>query len=523
MIPAIILLIAGLGAYAAVAFNAVMNGRLDFEEIGSLIKGWWYITGTLQPFGNGDTATMLPAYPYALGALQKFAGLSITNVRFAMVGLGIINGILLFYLCRKLTANTLAAAAAAFIYLGSPATSYSFSTATPIAFAGFVFLLGVWLLMLSLGRHKPLFTVLMGVVLATLTFTASSMWIAVVLLALVHIAAVGRARLLHAVLLIVVTAGLIGGAVYTLPEPFTTYLLQQPPAVMVLKLLGQPYTALPVLADMSLERLAQDAIDAVLFPYSGTILMCVLMFGLTLSGPHILWVIPYYLAFTLIGIVVLRAPGCETCAATTSSQVISLGGLATAVALAFLSRWRRQQSGAGSPLVVTTATIALALNCFAPALAMQDSMRFFPVEMFKQPRPAAEMQDVNALMRVIGEHVPGNELVLLLHRVPGLPYAVHMAGRRFEPVSINPMTELRSVPATLTGQQREATLASLERSGHWSGETLRRWIERDYDMIILQDNLLVLDDATTAALGSFDAVAVADFRGVKLTIYKRKT
>ncbi len=524
LIPAIILLIAGLGAYAAVASNAIMNGHLDFEEVGFVIKSWWYITGAVEPFGNGDTATMLPGYAYALGALQKFVGLSIVNARIAMVVLGVINGGLLFYLCRKLTANTLAAAAATFIYLGTPAVSYSFSTASPNAFVAFVFLLGIWLLMLSLGRSKPPFTVLMGLVLAVLVLTSSSMWIAAALLAILLVAAVGRAHLMHAAILIATTTALIAGAIYTLPEPFTAYLLHQPPAAFVMNLLGTPPVGAPVWAEWSMMRLAQDAIDGVLFPYSGLIFMCVLMFGLTLSGPYILWVIPYYLAFALIGIVVLRTPGCETCATTTSTQVIALGGFATAVALAFLSRWRRQNQGARSPLMISVATIALALNCFAPALAMQDSMRFFPVEMFKQPRPAAEMQDVTALMRVIGENIPGNETVLLLHKLPGLPYAMHMAGRRFAAVSINPMAELRSVPANLTGAQREATLAMLERNGNWSSETLRRWIERDYDMVVLQEGLLALDEATSTALNtSFEVITTTDFRGAKLIIYKRKS
>ncbi len=524
LVPAIILLLAGVGAYAAVASNAVMNGSLNFEEVGFIIKSWWYITGALQPFGNGDTATILPGFPYLFGALQKTIGLSIVNARIAMVVLGVINGGLLFYLCRKLTANTLSSAAATFVYLGTPALSYSFSTATPNAFVALVFLLGVWLLLLSLGRSKPLFTALMGVVLAVLCLTVSSMWVAALLLALLLIAAVGRARLLHAAILIATTTSLIAGAVYTLPEPFTAHLLHQPPAVLVMQLMGTPVPGAPVLAEMSMIRLAQDAIDGVLFPYSGIIFMCVLMFGLTLSGPHILWVAPYYLALTLISIVVMRAPGCETCATTTSTQVIALGGIATAIALAFLNRWRRQNQGARSPLVISVATIALALNCFAPALAMQDSMRFFPVEMFKQPRPAAELQDVTALMRVIGEHVPGNEPVLLLHKLPGLPYAVHMAGRRFPAVSINPMAELRSIPGNLSGTQREATLAMLERNGNWSSETLRRWIERDYDVIIMQEGLLALDEATSTVLNtSFEIATIADFRGAKLTIYKRKS
>ncbi|MBL8645209.1 MAG: hypothetical protein JNK21_14855 [Rhodospirillaceae bacterium] len=523
LVPALILLAAGLGAYAAVALNAIVNGRLDFEEIGFLIKGWWYITGALQPFGSGDTATALPGYAYALGAAQKMFGLSITTARSAMVGLGLINGVLLFLLCRKLTANTLASAAAVFVFLGSPATSYSFSTATPAAFVAFLHLLGLWLVLLSLGRSKPLFTVLMGAVLAAIALTSADMWLPAVFLGIVYIGGVGRARFAHTAILIVTVAALIAAAVYALPDAFTTYLLSQPLPLLALNALGMTPLGAPALPTFGLVRMVEDAINGVLLPYSGTIVLCIVLFVLTLKGPRLLWAIPFYLAASLISLVVFRAASCDTCVIISANQVMAAGGVAAAVALAFLARWRRQKQGTGTPFIIGGATLALALNCFGPVAATRPELFFFPAEMVKQARPAAELQDVTALMRVIGENIPGTERVLMLHKVPGVPYAMHMAGRRFAAVSINPLASLKPLPANATGPQREALLALTERTGGWSGETLRRWVEREYDVIILQDGLLALDMTTRENLSTaFAEAAVTDFRGAKLTIYRRK-
>ncbi len=527
-LPAGFVLLAGVAAFAAVASNAVLNARLEFEEVGYLLKAWWYITGALQPFSAADASPTLPVFPFGLGALQTQIGLGVTAARISMAVLGLLNGILLFLLCRKLTANSLASAVAVLLFIGTPATSYSFSTVSPIALISLIHLAAFWFLILSIGRPKVWRSIAMGVALTLLILLNLDMALPALMLFLLFMAAVGSARWVHGAIVIVVMAAILGAGVYLLPEQFTSYLLNAPLIALVNDLTGLAAPTQAVGASLpayNVLRISEDAFEGVLLPYGGSIMLCVFLLALTARGPRILWTIPIYLLLALAALVVFRAPGCDVCIATAPSQVTSIAALGAAMTLAFLARGMRQKNLSGAPLVIGFVFFALALNTFSPILAERESLHSFPAEELKQPWPAAEQEDIATLMRFIGQNVPpGSEPILLIHKLPALPYATHMAGRRFSAVSINPLSSLRSAPSTSSGTRREAALAAIEQNGGWSGESLRRWIERDYELIIWQEGALAIDPGTTALLNSaFEAAATTAYRGVKLTLYKRKT
>lgn len=523
VLPAGFLIVAALASYAAVAYNAVINGRLGADEVVYLIKGWWYITGSLMPFSTADASPTMPTYPFALGALQNAIGLSLFNARVAMAGLGALNGLLLFLLCRKLTANTLASAGALLVFLGAPATSYSFTTVTPVAFVSTLQLAAAWLLLLGLGRPKIWLTLAMGLVLGVLPLTSSDMTIPALLMAVLFVLATRSAWIKYGLPVFVVMAGVIAAALYVLPEQFSTFLLDQHLPQLLLHFAGVMPSLMTDTQTYDVARIAGDVIEGVLFPYGGTIIMCIVLFGQTLSGPRVLWAIPFYFVLALAAVTVFRAADCEACVAMAPSQVSAVGALGAGLALAFLARWRRQNQGSGTAFMVGGAVFALAVNTFAPGLSLRENLHYFPAEMLKQSRPAAEQQDIAALMRVVAENIPGSERVLLLHKVPALPYAVHMAGRRFPAVSLNPLETLRIVPTSMGASQREAMLAAIDRSGGWTAETLRRWIDRDYDAIVMQEGILNLDQTTVEMLdANFEIAASPDYRGAKLIFYKRK-
>ena len=145
--------------------------------------------------------------------------------------------------------------------------------------------------------------------------------------------------------------------------------------------------------------------------------------------------------------------------------------------------------------------------------------------MLKQPRPGAEQEDIATLMRFIGQSVPpGSEPILLMHQLPALPYAVHMAGRRFATLSIQPLASLANVSVSLTEARRESASAAIEQSGGWTAETLRRWVERDYELILWQEGAVAIEPATATLLeANFEAAATTQYRGSTLTLYKRKS
>jgi hypothetical protein len=513
-LPTGFVLLAGIAAYAAVASNALSNARLEFAEVGYLVKAWWYVSGGLAPFSAADALPTMPAFPFGLGLLQTQIGLSVNAARIAMIVLGAMNGAALFFLCRKLTANSLASAAAVLMFIGSPATAYSFSTASPVGLASLLHLGALWIVVLSVGRPKIWLSALMGLTLGLIVLTSAAMALPVLMLLGLFMAAAGSARWLHGAVAVIVIAALFGAAITMLPEQFTAFLLKDP---LVALATGRP--------EFDLTRIGMDAYEGVLLPYGGTVMLCLLLVPLTLSGPRVFWIVPLYFLAALAAITVFRADGCEICAATAPSQVSAMGALGAAMTLAFLARIARQKNLSSAPLALGGVFLALALNTFGPVMAGREDLRSFPAEMLKQPRPAAELQDVTALMRFIGQNVPsGSESMLLLHDMPSIPYAVHMAGRRFAAVSLNPKAAQRTLAATLSGPRREAMLAATERNGYWTTETLRRWVERDYELILWQDGAVTMDQMIAALLETgFETVAVTDYRGAKLTLYRRKT
>jgi hypothetical protein len=525
-LPAGLVLAAAALGYVAVASNTVVNGRLEFGEVSIVVKAWWYTTGVLAPFGPADPLPGLPLLPLALGAIQTVIGPALEPARLVMIGLGALTAVLLFLLCRKLTAHSLASAAAVLIYAATPATAYGFSIVSPVALAALLHVAALWLLVLSVGRPRLWLSLALGATLAALALTSGSMIVPGLALLALFTAAAGRGRWRHAGIAVAASAAVLAAASLLLPEAFLTVLLNQPALALIRDLLGFAAPSGLAAAPPSYAplRIGADALEGALLPYGGTVMLCLLLLALTARGPRALWVVPGYFLIALAAIVVFQPPGCEACVATAPSQVSAVGALGAAMTLAFLARMLRQKSAAATPAVIGGALAAVALNTFAPGLATRPMLHFFPAEMLKQARPAAEQEDVAALMRFIGQNVPpGPEPILLMHRLPALPYAVHMAGRRFPAVSLEPLAALHNPPAGAAGARREAALAAIERTGGWSAETLRRWIERDYELIVWQDGVLTLDPATAALLASaFDRVASTEFRGATLTLYKRK-
>jgi hypothetical protein len=519
-LPVAFVALAAAAAYAAVASNALVNARLEADEVGWLIKAWWYISGAVAPYSSADSAPTLPLFPFGLGALQTLIGLDVTAARSAMIVIGVANAVVLFLLCLKLTGNVLASAAAVLFFAGSPSTSFSFSTTSPIGLASLLHLGAIWLLVLSVGRPALWRSLLLGLIFGVILLLSTEMVIPSLALFVVFIAAVGKARWAQGAIVLGVTGIIVGAFIALLPEQFTTVLLNQPVPTFVRGLIG-------IGAPMSFDalRISQDVFEGVLLPYGGTLLLCVMLIALTWQGPRVLWVVPAYTVIALIGLTIFRAPGCEACAAMAPSQLSAVAAIGAAMTLAFLARLARQHKLAGTPVVIGGAFAALALNTFAPLMATRETLHSFPAAMLMQSRAGAEQEDVAALMRFVGQNVPtGSEPILLVHRLPALPYAVHMAGRRFPAVSLNPTASLRAAPAALTGARREAALATIERGGNWTGETLRRWVERDYELIIWQEGALNVDVATAELLSAnFDAAATTDYRGAKLTLYKRKS
>ena len=80
------------------------------------------------------------------------------------------------------------------------------------------------------------------------------------------------------------------------------------------------------------------------------------------------------------------------------------------------------------------------------------------------------------------------EPILLIHDLSALPYAVFRAGHVFPVQNFNPAATHRILRPRLSATTREAVQAAVEAESLWTDDTLRRWLERDYDLVLFQDN-----------------------------------
>ena len=117
--PAVLVLLLAAVAYGAIATNAFHNGAISFAESPYLIKSWWYVTGIAAPYTAADATWTTPLYFYLLGWWQSLMGVGVEPARALSIGLGVVNGGLLFAICRRLTGNALAAAAGVLLLLAT--------------------------------------------------------------------------------------------------------------------------------------------------------------------------------------------------------------------------------------------------------------------------------------------------------------------------------------------------------------------------------------------------------------------
>ena len=139
---------------------------------------------------------------------------------------------------------------------------------------------------------------------------------------------------------------------------------------------------------------------------------------------------------------------------------------------------------------------------------------------------APELAEIPALTRWTAAQLKTKQPVLVIHGlghndVAALPYAVVAAGHAMPAESLDLIATERTINESLVGEMRESVRAAVEADGLWSEETMQRWIEKDYNVILL------LDDAGTAALkkeieARFDPAGATRYRGRNILLFTRK-
>jgi len=537
-LPIAVLLLGAALAYGFIAFQVLVSGHSSTEEIAYLIKSWWYTSGIVPPYTANDATGKMPFYFYQLGFWQQLEGMGHFSARLTSVGIGIINGALLFAICRRITANPLVAAAASFIFLATPATTFYFATATPTATVSALHLLAIWLIVSNLGRQRPWATILMGLLCTAMYFYRQNMLLSIVVLVPLYIAAIGRQRALHGAMLLASIAVTAAAVLFSFPEKLGEYALRLPvisPWLNSLGLLAPNFALIdngtvggPFMGPAFVRLAPSDMLNGFLLPYSGTILLALLLLALTGKGLRVLWIAPFYFLWLAVTHYLTSLGYCSGCIVSYAPYFSAVGALAAGLALAMLGFKARQHRMPSAPLILIAAVVAVALNTFAPSLATQEEYRGFPIPLLTQPHAKTELSEIEPMARWISANVPAREPILVLHslgkhKLPSLPYAVFLSGHAMPTQSIDLDGTRRVLNSKLSGRARESVQAAIEEESLWSDETLARWLGRDYDVVLFQSDTTVDQRSQLAAITArFDQAASVEYQGATLYLFKRK-
>jgi hypothetical protein len=536
--PAALLGFLAVATYAAIAVFTLFNAQTFPAEVSALVRGWWYASGAVTPYSAADTPAEMPLYFYQLGFWQQIAGPGHLSGRILSVILGAVSGVLLFSICRKLTANTAVAAAAAFIFLATPSTAFFFATATSAASVAALHLLAVWIIVRSMGRPHTAFSALMGLVCAALYFTRQEMILGVVVLIPLYIAAVGRDRARHGMIALGAFGAFTALMIAIFPGKFLELAFNLPmlgPILGEAGLLGADYTLVargthgPPGAGAALQaENLRGLFESFVLPNAGTLLLALGLFAAARGPLRLLWIAPlYFLWLAMTQYTNLSADGaCDTCMHPATPTFIAIGALAAALTLATSGRWTKRHGLTQGSAVAIGAIAAVIINTIAPRLASHPAAHSFPRPMLDGVTAAPELSEIPVLTRWTASQLKTKQPVLVIHGlgrtdVAALPYAVAAAGHAMPAESLDLIATERTINQSLVGEMRESVRAAVEADGLWSEETMQRWIARDYNAILLQD------DAGTAALkkdiqARFDQAAATRYRGRDILLFTRK-
>ena len=538
LLPSVVLWLAAIIFYAASSYNALLHGRTWTDEVAYLIKSYWYASGAAAPFTASDATGTMPLYFFQLGFWQELVGIGLVNGRALSIALGALSAVILFVVARRLTANTTIASAAVFAYLATPATAYYFATATPAASVAVIHLAAVWLVVSGLGRPRIWASLLMGVLCTALFFYSQNMILAVIVLLPLYILAIGRARLLNGALALGAAAASTAGMIYVFPEKLLHYALRMPGLTPLLESAGWAPTNFTFLdqgtvdaatMDLAFDQLDWAALlDSFALPYSGTIVFALLLFVLAGKGLRVLWIAPLYFVWLSVAHFIGAAGTCATCMSAFAPQFAAIGALAAALTLAMGARWARENDVSPVTLVIGSSIVIAGANAVAPQWALSEEFAMFPLSRTSMERQQTEEEKIGELAQWIASRTSPGEPALVIHgvggqHVPELTLAAFMAGHSMPPQSIDMLGTYRRIKTDLSGAAHEAVQGAVEEESLWTTATMRRWINRDYDLILLQENPRVDQSERFIRINSFfNHIATTNFGGAAIHLYERR-
>ncbi len=536
--PAVLLWLLAAAVYGGSTYYALQYGYAWSDEITYLIKSYWYVTDTVRPYTNADVTGSMPLYFYQLGFWQELVGANLIAGRALSIALGAVSAFLLFSICRRLTANTTVSAAAVLVFVATPATTYYFATATPAATISTLHLIAIWLIVTALGRPRLWATVAMGALCAALFFYGQNMILAVAVIVPLYVLAIGKKRWLHGGALVVTMLGSSAALVLTFSERLLQYALHLPGLAPALESFGWSTPNFTLINNGTVNPPSMDfafndfdltaLIDGLLLPYAGTLLFALLLFRFGHKGLRVLWIVPIYFFWLAATHFIGSFGQCGACVHSYVPQFAAVGALAVALTLGMMAHWARQNGVPQATLAITCAIIVSVGNTFAPGLAFKDEYRLFPLSRVSLDRASFESDRIETLTQWIASHTSADEPVLVVQglgqtSLPTLPYAAFLAGHTMPVQSIDLASSYKQLKSGLSPAAQDAVQAAIDEESLWTDATMRRWINREYDLILFQeDQAIDQSDQLIRITALFNHVASTTYRGSNIYLFERR-
>jgi hypothetical protein len=525
-------LLVGVVGYAYLSYDIVVHARTWVDEVTYTIKSWWYVTGTVSPYTDRDPTWYMPLYFYQLGLWQGLTGQGIEWNRGLSAAIGIVNGLLVFDIVRRMTGNAFAAALGVAIFLTVPSIAFYFSSATPIATVSMLLLLCIWLMVCALGLPSTLKSILIGILCGTLYFYRQNMILAIGLLVPVYLLTLPRARWAHAGWIAAGLTLVAGSLLFLFPDRLLSYAIRLPvitPLLADLQLFDDPLFLVetsstgPLTLDIGLGHFAwQDPFDAFLLPYAGLIACAASIFVMARGSLKVLWAAPLAFFFLAVTHYAGSVGYCSTCILPYTASFSGLGAICAGLALALARRAAKRQSLPANTLVLLFAVVIVGLNFAASGLATRQEYKFYPSAMLINPRPLTWQTETKNLASFLSENTDPATPLLIVHNLITVPYAAFLADRSFPVQSINMAHSYRFVKDSVRPGDRAMVLRNLEREGLWTDETLDRWLTKGYDTIVFQvDPRDRNSDLRGRIETMFEKTATMGFRGWNIDVYRR--
>lgn len=488
-------------AWFVLSFIAVARQGTWPDEVGYVIKSWWYISGAVRPYTAEDATWYQPLLFYWLGAWQLIAGHDIVASRALSLFITAIDIVLLAAFLRRLGCTVWPIALAVIVYTLTEDSIFYFSSAAPYTYSICLQLVALHL-MLSMDKRACFRQALgLGFILTMIYLLRINLISFVALsLAIVWVRA-GRDR--WRVYLVVASIFLVswGMLAWLWGSRFIYVSLWVPIVTDALVHVGIlprlfPYAftfSHQVIFEQQHKTLADLLAYAFgwemwrdwmlghhLVPMAAVVLATLItfMYRIVNRGWILLFVATYcgMLLFHHLG----AQSYCPICIQAYANYFDYFGALAIGLALHGLL----QRFSFALPICVITAGMVFA----ALVAAAVQSWSLTGVNKLPSIRNSLDAlpQEVKDTRNVLGQWLKPGSSLGIVGTDPRIPLALEGANIRVPPINLSLLSSYRELDPKLTAEQEARTVEELRELTSWTDAIAKTWMENDYDWLIVQ-------------------------------------